>query len=65
MGAYQTSASLVVVVVGLLIGQVTGVLYLTGPVGMLVGLVFWAAAVVATRLAVGGFNRTTLLMSGK
>jgi ABC-2 type transport system permease protein len=63
MGTYQTSASLVVVVLALLIGQVTGVLYLTVPAGLLVGLVFWAVALVTTRLAIRTFNRSSLLTS--
>jgi len=61
MGAYQTSASLVVLVLALIIGQVSGVLYFSVGVGMLVGLAFWAVALGLLALAVRSFNRTTLL----
>ncbi len=64
MGAYQLSGSLVVIVLALVIGQVTGVLYLSVGIGMLVGLVFWIAGGVLTWLSVRMFKRTTLLMSG-
>jgi ABC-2 type transport system permease protein len=61
MGAYQLSGSLVVVVLGLMVGQIAGVLYLSVGVGLLVGLVIWVAAFVLTRLAVRSFNRSKLL----
>ncbi len=65
MGAYQTSASLVILVVGLLIGQLTGLLYLSVPVGLVIGLVMWGIAGVLTWRASKGFNRVNLLSSQK
>ena len=65
MGAYQLSASLVVVVLALMIGQVSGVVYLTVGVGMLVGLVIWIIAGVLVWLALRGFKRSTLLQGLK
>ncbi len=65
MGAYQTSASLVVLVVGLLIGQATGLLYLSVLVGLMMGLVIWLAAAVMTFIAVRSFNRAKLLAGGQ
>ena len=41
MEAYQMSASLVVLVLGLLAGQATGVLYLSLGITFVVGLVLW------------------------
>ncbi|HZU86605.1 MAG TPA: ABC transporter permease subunit [Anaerolineaceae bacterium] len=63
MGAYQTSASLVVLVLALMIGQVSGVLYLSVEVGLLVGLIFWVIAAVLSYFAIHTFNRTALLAS--
>lgn len=62
MGAYQMSGSLVVVVLGLVVGQATGVLYLSVGVGMLLGGAIWLAAAGLTWLAVRTFNRTALLL---
>jgi ABC-2 type transport system permease protein len=62
MGAYQMSGSLVVLVLALFIGQVTGVLYLSVVVGLLLGLVIWIAAAALTWLAISKFNRTALLL---
>jgi ABC-type transport system involved in multi-copper enzyme maturation permease subunit len=61
MGTYQASASLVVLVLGLVVGQISGVLYLDVPSGLLVGLVAWIAAGVVTLIAVKSFNRARLL----
>jgi ABC-type Na+ efflux pump permease subunit len=61
MGTYQLSGSLVVVVLALVIGQVSGVLYLSVGVGLLVGLVLWLVAVGLTMAAVRSFNRYRLL----
>jgi len=61
LGAYQTSSSVVLLVVLLFAGQLSGLLYLSVGVEMLVGLVFWAAAAVLVGLAVRGFNREALL----
>jgi ABC-type Na+ efflux pump permease subunit len=61
MGAYQLSASLVVVVIALLVGQLSGVLYFTVGVGMLVGLIFWLISGGLLWLALKGFSRSKLL----
>lgn len=62
-GAYQTSASAVVLVLALVIAQVTGVLYLSVLVGIVVGIVLWIIAVVLLWFAVKTFNRRSLLAS--
>ena len=62
-GAYQTSASLGGLVLALMVGQVSGVLYLTVEVGLVLGLVFWGVAAVLAYLAIRTFNRTALLTS--
>jgi ABC-2 type transport system permease protein len=61
MEAYQTSASVVILVLGLMVGQVTGVMYLSVPMGMLMGLVFWLVAGVLAWFGIRLFNRTALL----
>jgi len=61
LGAYQTSSSVVLLVVLLFAGQLSGLLYLSVGVEMLVGLFFWAVAAVLVVLAVRGFNREALL----
>ena len=63
MGAYQTSASLVLLVIALLVGQLTGVLYLSPLVGLLLGLVIWLVDVLLSWLAVRTFSRSKLLAS--
>ena len=65
MGAYQTSSSLVVIVLAFLVGQLSGVVYLTVGVGLLVGLLFWAIAVALMLLALCGFRRSSLLLDMK
>lgn len=65
MGAYQLSASLVVLVVALLIGQMSGVVYLTVGIGMLVGLLFWLIAAVLLWFALKGFKRSRLLLQSR
>lgn len=64
MGAYQLSGSLVLIVLALVVGQVTGVLYLSVGAGMLVGLVIWLAAGLLTWLSLRLFKRTSLLIGG-
>jgi len=61
MGAYQASASLVLLVVGLMVGQMTGVLYLSVGIGMIIGAVVWLVDIVLTAIAVRTFNREKLL----
>jgi ABC-type Na+ efflux pump permease subunit len=65
MGAYQTSSSLVVVVLALLVGQVSGVVYLTAGTGLLVGLVFWIISAFLIMLAMRSFKRAQLLLGMK
>lgn len=60
-GAYQTSSSLVLLVVVLFAGQLSGVLYLSVGVEMLVGLVFWSIAVLLVYRAIKTFNREALI----
>ena len=62
LGAYQTSASVVLLVVLLFAGQMSGVLYLSVGVEMLIGLFFWAVAAVLVVLAIRSFNREALLV---
>jgi ABC-2 type transport system permease protein len=61
MGAYQSSASLVLLVIGLLAGQMTGILYLSVGVGLVIGLVIWLTDALLTAIAVHTFNREKLL----
>lgn len=61
MGAYQASGSLVILVLGLVVGQASGLLYLSVWVGMIIGFVVWLAAGVLFFLAIQQFNRKTLL----
>jgi len=63
MGTYQASASTVLLVLALLVGQVSGVLYLSVGVGMVVGAVIWIAGAALTYYAVRTFNRQKLLAS--
>ena len=61
MEAYQMSASLVLLVLALLAGQVTGVLYLSVEIALLVGLVIWAICAVLLWFAIRTFARAALL----
>lgn len=63
MGAYQTSGVLVLIVLGLMGGQLSGLLYLNFTVGLIVGLVFWLIAWLLSRFAVKKFNRKSLIQS--
>ena len=63
MGAYQSSASLVVLVLGLLAGQATGVLYLSPLVSLLLGAGIWLVDVILVYFAVKSFNRAKLIAS--
>jgi ABC-type Na+ efflux pump permease subunit len=62
MGAYQTSGSLVLLVLGLFVGQASGVVYLEGYVGMILGLIIWLVAGVLFFIAIQQFNRKKLLL---
>jgi hypothetical protein len=61
MGAYQASGSLVILVLGLVVGQASGLIYLSVWVGMILGFVVWLAAGVLFFMAIQQFNRKTLL----
>jgi ABC-2 type transport system permease protein len=63
LGAYQTASSTVLLVVILFAGQMTGILYLSVGVGLLLGLLLWIIAAVLAFLAVRTFNREKLLTS--
>lgn len=65
MGAYQSGSALVLIVLALMAGQISGVLYLSVSVGLVVGLVFWIAAGVLMTLAIRAFNRRTILISSR
>ena len=62
MGAYQLSGSLVILVVALIGAQISGVLYLSTLVSLILGLVIWLVDALLMRLSVRSFNRRTLLM---
>lgn len=61
MEAYQMSASLVVLVLVLVIGQVTGILYLSVGMAFAVGLALWIIDAVLIWLGIRNFARETLL----
>jgi len=61
MEAYQMSASLVVLVLALVAGQVTGVLYLSVGMALAVGALLWVVDAVLIWLGIGNLRRETLL----
>jgi hypothetical protein len=61
MEAYQATGSLVVIAIALVAGQITGVLFLSVPVVLLVGLVIWAIDVALVRVSVLRFRRGELI----
>jgi ABC-2 type transport system permease protein len=61
LGAYQTSSMTVLLVVVLLIGQLTGVLYLSVGIGMLIGALLWVVAGILSYFAIRTFNRAKML----
>lgn len=63
MGAYQTSGSLVLVVLALLAGQATGVVALSVIGGFLIGAVILALDAALFYFAIRTFNREKLLVS--
>lgn len=64
MEAYQMSASLVVLVLALVVGQITGVLYLSLPTALVVGLALWIVDGILIGIGIRTFRRETLLLSG-
>lgn len=65
MGTYQASASTVVLVLALVVGQATGVLFLSTLVGLILGALIWAVGGILTVYAVRTFNRPRLLSGSK
>ncbi|MBM3138096.1 MAG: hypothetical protein FJZ98_07905 [Chloroflexi bacterium] len=65
LGTYQSSASLVMLVVVLFAGQITGALYLSVVVELIIGLVIWIAAGILSLYAVKTFSRKALLAGTK
>jgi ABC-type transport system involved in multi-copper enzyme maturation permease subunit len=61
MEAYQLSASLVVLVLALIVGQVTGVMVLGIGTVMLIGTLIWIVDAVLIFLSVRNFKRSTLI----
>jgi ABC-type Na+ efflux pump permease subunit len=63
MGAYQSSSSLVLLVMALLAGQATGIIYLSVTTGLLIGLALFLVDAVLMFYAIRTFNRDALLAS--
>lgn len=61
MEAYQMSGSLVILVIGLVLGQISGVLFLSFGVILLIGLFLWIVDAVLIGIAVKTFARPSLL----
>jgi ABC-type transport system involved in multi-copper enzyme maturation permease subunit len=61
MEAYQLSASLVVLVLALVIGQISGILYLSVGVGLAIGLALWGLDAALIWLGIRSFARASLL----
>ena len=59
--AYQTGGMIVLPVVALMIGQISGVMYFSLGVVLLVGLVIWSIDLVLLRLASKRFRRTEMM----
>jgi fatty-acid desaturase len=60
MEAYQLTGSLVVLVLGLVIGQVSGVLFLGVGTVMLIGTLIWIVDAVLIYLGIRNFKRSSL-----
>jgi ABC-type Na+ efflux pump permease subunit len=61
MEAYQLSGSLVVLVLALVVGQATGVLYLGSGMVMLVGTLVWIIDAILIRMSIRRFKRSMLI----
>jgi ABC-2 type transport system permease protein len=61
LGAYQTSSMVVLLVVVLFIGQLSGVLYLSVGIGMILGALLWVIAGILSFFAIRTFNRAKML----
>ncbi len=62
LGAYQTSTSIVLLVVVLFIGQLSGVLYLSVSIGLALGALLWLIAIIISIYAIRSFNREKMLV---
>lgn len=61
MEAYQLTGSLVVIVLGLVLGQISGVLFLGVGTVMLIGTVIWIVNAVLIHLSIRNFKRSSLI----
>jgi len=61
MEAYQLTGSLVVLVLALVVGQITGVLYLGGGTVMAVGTLIWIVDAILIRISINRFKRSMLI----
>jgi ABC-type Na+ efflux pump permease subunit len=61
MEAYQLTGSLVVLVLALVVGQATGVLYLGVGTVMLVGTLIWIVDIILLRISIRSFQRSMLI----
>jgi ABC-2 type transport system permease protein len=61
MEAYQLTGSLVVLVLALVVGQATGVLYLGAGTVMLVGTFIWIVDAILIRVSIRSFKRSMLI----
>jgi fatty-acid desaturase len=61
MEAYQLTGSLVVLVLALVVGQATGVLYLGVGTVMLVGTLVWIVDGILIYLSIRNFKRSMLI----
>jgi len=61
MEAYQLTGSLVVFVLALVVGQITGVLYLGAGTVMLVGTLIWILDAILIRIGIRNFRRSMLI----
>lgn len=63
MEAYQSGGMLVLLVLGLMAGQMTGILYLGVEMGIIVGVVCWLVDLVLLRLCIRMFKRSRWISS--
>ena len=61
MEAYQLTGSLVVLVLALVVGQVTGVLFLGGVTVMLIGTLIWIVDAILIYVSIRNFKRSMLI----
>jgi ABC-2 type transport system permease protein len=61
MEAYQLTGSLVVLVLALVVGQVTGVLFLGAGTVMLIGTLIWIVDAILIHLSIRNFKRSMLI----